>query len=69
MDKVLMDLYFPAIDLTGRMGNTAESVATSLDYHHECNEECNGKHTPTLHIRVNDTNSGKGLDFFYTRKE
>ena len=64
MDKTVVDINFPeASNLEDRMLNVADSLATSLDHHHICGGSCT--HRPTLHIRVNDTNSGKGIDKFY----
>ena len=63
MDKVIIDLNFPSDNLESRMEVTAEQISVVLDYHHTCSAAC--QHKPELHIRVNDTNTGKGIDQFY----
>jgi len=64
MDKVIIYLKFPQDHLlTGRLEQVVEHIATALDAGHQCEEQCS-EHAE-LHVRVNDTHSGKGIDSWF----
>lgn len=66
MDKIILDREFPSFvpELTKAMEITSEHLAESLDFKHLCGAICS--HQPSLHVRVNDTRTGKGIDRFFT---
>ena len=66
MDDVIANIEFHHYPEDARMAEVGEQLAVALDYHHECSGSC--PHTPTLHIRLNDTKTGKGMDFWFREK-
>ncbi len=70
MDKIVANLNFhssiPLEELADRMAQTADALATAMDCLHTCDGACSHG-APELHVRVNDSNTGKGTDHFYTR--
>ena len=63
MPNVIVNINFPSDNLESRMMVTAEQIAAVLAYHHTCGADCEQR--PELHIRINDDNTGKGIDQFY----
>jgi hypothetical protein len=78
MNKIVLDTQYDTEevahteDLPGNleeaMYTDGELVAHALGYAHQCGDEClHGDSLVRIHVRVNDTLSGRGQDFFFAR--